>query len=316
MVTCSDEGVEADLADVGGLDFEDVDILTQTLSLDPFVPIIPRGLFGLSSDDISATVVGVVLNDVLTKKGRSRHGQYYLPQDTRIDTDLLQNPVFQGKEVILFSCGQDIIIETLWWDRDGLNLFRDMARVGFLAVTGMNFSLFVGECPFGHALNMKKSLCYCRELASVGAQTIPHMYALNDHQRERWQSWLVARPHIGLVTINTQLQRGSRRDMDEVVKTARYLLENTEVSILLQGRGTGLPKDLLRRYAGRLHVAASGPLKRAAIRKDKTPDEHIEEFESRLGLGTKKPPLTPGVFTVQLLTDVSSHFESQKKPLF
>lgn len=104
--------------------------------------------------------------------------------------------------------------------------------------------------------------------------------------------------------------------MSEVLKTVSFLLENTKVNILLQGRGNGLPKDLKRKYAKRLHVAASGPLKRASIRKDKTPDEHIEDFKRGLGLNMKTTPFAPDVFAIQLINSSHSQFESQKKPLF
>ena len=95
----------------------------------------------------------------------------------------------------------------MWWNREAAGFFETISGMGFLAVTGMNFSIFSGECPFSHALNTKKCLSYSEELNRLGVWTIPHVYAINEPQRERWTEWLIARPHVRLVTINTQLQR-------------------------------------------------------------------------------------------------------------
>ena len=286
IISCSDKYRDEFLDEVGGLDISGIDLRGQSFSLDTFVPVVPRGMFQRAAHEIPFPIVGVMLNDILTKRVGTRHGYYYLPEDARINTELLRSPIFAGKKVILFSCGQDVLIETLWWKRHAIELFQAIASMGFLAVTGMNFSIFSGECPFSHALNTKKSLCYCSELDKLGVWTIPHVYAINQPQRERWKDWLVARPHIKLVTINTQLQRNRQRDVREVFETVKFLLENTEADILLHGRGAGLSKDIKTRFAHRLHVAASGPLKNAIIRKDKSAVEYIGLFVAGLGLSS------------------------------
>lgn len=284
IVTCGDEGRGEFLEEVDGLDITGVNVRGSTFPLDTFLPVIPRGMFLHSASEIPSSVVGVMLNDVLTKKVTVRHGYYYLPEDTHINTEVLKYPVFQGKHVILLSCGQDILIETLWWKRHSLGLFQTIASMGFLAVTGMNFSIFSGECPFAHALNTKKSLRYCEWLDQLGVWAIPHIYAINRPQRERSRDWLLARPHIKLITINTQLQRNRKRDVRQVFETVEFLLKNTEVNILLHGRGRGLSSEIRSRYPHRLHFAASGPLKNAIIRKDKTPAEYIDLFVDGLAL--------------------------------
>lgn len=287
IVTCGDEGRDEFLAEVGGLDTTGISVRGSSFPLDTFVPVVPRDLFSRSASEIPSSVVGVMLNDILTKQISTRHGRhgyYYLPEDSRINTEVLKYPVFRGKHVILFSCGQDVLIETLWWKRHKLDLFQTIAGMGFLAVTGMNFSIFSGECPFAHALNTKKSLCYCEWLDQLGVWAIPHVYAINRPQRERWRDWLLARPHIKLITINTQLQRSRKRDMRQVSETAEFLLANTEVSILLHGSSRGLSSEIQSRYGQRIHIVASGPLKNAIIRKDKTPAEYIALFVNGLAL--------------------------------
>lgn len=278
IVTCKDESRELFLDEVNGLDMSTVSLHNAPQSIPEFIPIVPHGMFQKSAAEIPSEVVGVMLNDILTKGVRSRAGFYLLPEDAEINRNILLNPIFRGKEVILFSVGQDVLIETLWWDRQGKKFFKAIAEMGFAAVTGMNFSVISGECPFGHALNIKKSLCYCHELDTIGVQTIPHIYAINDHQRERWRNWLLANPAVRIITINSQLQRKQGRGMDDVFKTARFLLSSTNVEIILHGRGKGLPIDLRKSYGQRLHFAASGPIKNAMIRKDKTTAEYIELF--------------------------------------
>ncbi len=282
VVTCQDEYRDEFVDEVGTLDTLVIDLRGVAFPLDKFLPVVPRGMFDRNANEIPYPVVGVMLNDILTKRVSTRHGYYYLPEDTDINTEILKRPIFAGKHVILLTCGQDILIETLWWKRHELELFKKIASIGFLAVTGMNFSIFSGECPFSHALNTMKGLRYCEALDHLGVWAVPHIYAINAPQQERWKDWLNARPHIRLVTINTQLQRNRKRDIRELVLTVEYLLENTEVSILLHGRGIGLSPHAKKAYALRLHYAASGPLKSAVIRKDKSPSEYIQIFVNRL----------------------------------
>ena len=90
-------------------------------------------------------------------------------------------------------------------------------------------------------------------------------------------------PARKLVTINTQLQRNRERDVRQVFQTVEHLLAHTSVSILLHGRGS-LPAEVKKRYADRLHFAASGPLKSALIRRDKSAAEYIGLFIDGLGL--------------------------------
>lgn len=287
IVTCQDDGNIDDMADVNGLDMSGINLqISMTSVLPDFIPIIPRGMFGRNSYEIPSEIVGVMLNDILTKRMSARHGYYRLPDNTTIDTDILRRPVFQGKKVILFSVGQDILIETLWWERHKMNLFRIITDIGFFAVTGMNFSLISGECPFGHALNIKKTLCYCKELDQLGVGTIPHVYAVNQYQRERWKIWLLANPSVKVITINSQLQKRQKRGMGDVFDTANFLLENTAVEIIIHGRAKGALAGLKKQYPGRIHFAASGPLKNALIRKDKTVTEYINIFLNDLTIST------------------------------
>jgi hypothetical protein len=290
-ITCQDAGKEIFLEEVDGLDLGTVNLTTPSAPLPyDYIPIIPRGMFRRSAEEIPYSVVGVMINDILTKPIKAKDGYYYVPIGTKIRLDLLDNPVFKGKRVILFSAGQDILIETIWWERHALDFFKIISDMGFLAVTGMNFSIISGECPFGHALNMKKSLCYCQGLDGLGVWSIPHIYAINQHQRERWKDWLNSHPDVKVVTINTQLQRNQKVGMGDSFETICFLLKETDVKVIIHGRGKGLPKDIRRQYADRLHYAASGPQKSALIRRDKSVKEYINIFL----LGLEIPVLQDG----------------------
>ena len=281
IVTCKDDTKNEDVADVGGLDMMNIKLRISGKALPNIIPIIPRGMFKCPGREISSKTVGIVLNDIFTKKLSYKCGYLRIPEGSKLNQNVLMNQAFEGKRVILFSTGPDILIETLWWERHQKNIFSIIAEMGFAAVTGMNFSVINGECPFGHALNIKKSLCYCEEFDKLGIWTIPHIYAINNHQRDRWKNWLLANPAVRMVTINSQLQRKQQRGMNDVFKTTQLLLESTSVEIIIHGSGKGLT-GLKDEFENRLHFAASGPLKCALIRKDKTPKEYINIFRQNV----------------------------------
>src|SRR5205085_2644718 len=120
------------------------------------IPIVPRGMFKCPGREIPSETVGIVLNDILTLKTSYKCERLQISERSKLNETVLSNRAFQRKRVILFSTGPDILIEKLWWERDEKNIFKTIAGMGFAAVTGMNFSVFNGECPFAHALNIKK----------------------------------------------------------------------------------------------------------------------------------------------------------------
>jgi hypothetical protein len=283
VITCKDDGRNDFLEEVGGLNMMEVKLQNSVKRLPQFIPIIPREMFEYPACEIPPKTVGVVLNSILTKKLSYKCGYLSVPEGTRVDQFILKRQAFHGKRVILFSTGPDRLIETLWWNRPQNDIFNTIAKMGFAAVTGMNFSVFNGECPFGHALNLKKSLCYCKELEKLGVRTIPHIYAIKDYQRERWKNWLLANPFVQVATINTQLQRKQMRGMNDVYKTVHYLLENTSIKIIIHGSIKGLDA-LVKKFPKRIHYAAS--LKRAIFLKDQTPTQHINIFRRNMTVFT------------------------------
>ena len=77
-----------------------VNLRGKLIPLDSFIPVVPRGMFKRGAYEVPFPVAGVMINDILTKRVRSRHGYYYLPKDAGIDTEVLRIPIFRGKQVI------------------------------------------------------------------------------------------------------------------------------------------------------------------------------------------------------------------------
>lgn len=275
IVTCCDDGLQEYIEDAGGLDMMQVRIAGGSVPLSSSIPIIPKEFFGHPADTLPYDVVGVRLNDILTKGLSTKAtGHRYLPENSEVDSSLLSRPIFAGKRVILFATGPDVLIETLWWERHKRNLLPTLAGMGFLGITGMNFSVFDGECALAHALNIKKSLRFCEELDRLGAWAIPHIYAISSHQRRRWTDWLSANPQVTMVTINSQLQR-SKIDLANLAATVRYLLKHTGVEIILQGPSLKLLNSLTNGETARVRSATSTTLKSALIRRSKSIDGYI-----------------------------------------
>src|SRR3989344_2239067 len=105
IVTCQDEYRDEFVDEVGGLDMSGIDFWGKFFPLETFIPVVPRGMFERYSSEIPYPVVGVMLNDILTKQIGTRKGYYYLPEHTDIATQILRKPIFAGKHVVLLSCG-------------------------------------------------------------------------------------------------------------------------------------------------------------------------------------------------------------------
>lgn len=265
MVDCHCEDIQLFIDEVRGLDFSNKIVAGSSPFISARVPVIPKECFDDDPETIDGDIVGVRLGDILSHKPRRNNaGVLLLSDDVRIDLSVLKRPVFQGKKVVLFATGIDVVIEKIWHRRFAMNLFQAIAAGDFYAVTGMNFSLFLHECPLGHLINLNKSLVFCEELGRLGVPVIPHVYAITDTHREMWVSWLKNHPDIKTVLINTQMQRdfGS---MHEVELTVQSLLENTQVNVILNGRQ---PKKPLYGKSHRVIASNQFGLKKQALIKN------------------------------------------------
>ncbi len=258
IIDCHSLDLQICIDDAGGLDLNTKPLLSTSPVVPKDLVVIPPECFDWDPNDFSE-IVGINIKDLLTAKPKLRWGHYQLRDGTRISLSALERPVFKGKKIILFSSYIDVAIEKLWFDRQEISLFQDIAKAKFYAVTGMNFSLFLNECPLGQLINLNKSLTYVHELSKLGVPVIPHVYAVNDHQRAKIIYYL-NRNLVNAVVINTQLQRDSFSS-SEARKTALEILRSTNCNVILNGRNLKLPTE----YSERVIVANQRGLKNRVI---------------------------------------------------
>lgn len=275
MVDCHCEDIQLFIDEVRGLSFDNKIVSGSSPLIDKMGPVIPREWFDRDPSTIDSEIVGLRIGDIITPRPtRNTAGILTLSDNAHIDLSVLKRPIFQGKKVVLFATGIDIVIEKLWYRRFAMNLFKAIAAGNFYAVTGMNFSLFLHECPLGHLINLNKSLVFCEELSKLGVPVIPHIYAITDTHREMWVRWLKNHPNIKTVIINTQMQRDSA-SMHEVELTVVALLEGTSVNVILNGRK---PKKPLYGLSSRVIVINQSNLKNKAIVENSIARRRLKEL--------------------------------------
>lgn len=288
MVDCHCEDIQLYIDEVDGLDFSTKDINIEAPLVTQPIPVIPKDWFDHDPSTIPQQIVGIRLGDILSHGAhRNNAGVWLVNDNLHIDLTALKSRIFKGKKIVLFGSGPDIIIETLWQKQFEINLYNEIAAADFYGVTGMNFSLFLHECPLGHLVNLNKSLKFCEELDKLGVPTIPHIYAITDTQRYMWIMWLKAHPNIKTVAINTQMQHGTGAAMDEVQRTVLALLNDTDVNVILNGFQ---PKNPPWKPNKRIIIANQfGLKKRAVIDNALMREQFTEKLNSVVVNSTSKP---------------------------
>jgi hypothetical protein len=264
IISCKNLDKDIYLKEVDGLGFDTVKIQQPTIPFFPVIPIIDRGMFNLPGDQIESKVVGVSLEDIFSSAPTYKDGHQVL-SPLVIRHNVLRSPVFKGKTPILFASGRDILIENLWQEFNVLDFAEAIHRMGFLAVTGINFSLFFGECPFSHALNLKKSLKSIQLFHGAGTTVIPHVYFLHELHLKLWLQWLKENPTVGTITINCQFRRKENGAFME--EGIIYLLENVgrKLTIILEGSNPRSMPKLFKKYRDSIVVAMKGMSLSASI---------------------------------------------------
>jgi len=262
MVDCHCEDIQLFIDEARGLDFSNKRVTSSSPLITNAIPVIPKDWFDRPPETIHSNIIGIRLGDILNRRPyRNSAKTLLLSDDVLVDLSVLKRPVFRGKKVVLFATGIDVVIEKVWHRRLTMDLFQAIATGNFYAVTGMNFSLFLHECPLGHLINLNKSLVFCEELSKLGVPVIPHVYAITDTHREMWIKWLQNHPNIKTVLINTQMQRDNA-SVHEVELTVEKLAAETDVNIILNGRQ---PKQLLNTTRERVVISHQFNLKNQAI---------------------------------------------------
>ncbi len=232
IITCMDDRKENFLAEVSGLELNtklksNIDISNS------YIPIFDYRTIE-QAYNANLDMVGLNLSSILKSPIREKAG-VYIPQKIVFRDMENITRLCEKKKVILFLTGPDALIEWIWYHRDICELFLVLQQMKFWAVTGFNFSVFGGECPFAQALNQKRSLYSSLLIEQQGLLTVPHVYAINEFHMTRYQEWLSINSHVSLITVNCQMQR-SRIDIYQVVKAVSELLfKNPNLHVLLQG---------------------------------------------------------------------------------
>ncbi len=235
IVSCKNPDLSTYLKEIDGLDFVTVRGKPITLPIPKLIPIIDRGLFKNSAEIMGYDTIGISLEDIFSSSPQRKDGKFYIPQ-LKIREDALQNPIFKNKKVILFSSGRDVLIEKIWQDFYELRFPEKLFQMGVAVVTGINFSVFLDDCPLSKALNMKKSLKTVEYFQDAGIETIPHIYFTHTNHLHRWSAWLQANPAVKTVAINCQFSR-DRRVAHMVADGIKLLADNAgrEIHFLLEG---------------------------------------------------------------------------------
>ena len=257
IVSCQNPNRALFLEEVNGLDFTPISISQESMDLPPFVPILDRRLFDLPGSWIRSQTLGVSLEDIFSSAPQKRNGAI-VQSRLVVRPNVLDRAAFAGKKVILFCSGRDILIETLWQKFHSLGFAKVIAEMGFTGVTGINFSVFFGECPFAHALNLKKSLESARLFHNVGLRVIPHLYFAHNYHVDRWIAWLKKNPSVNTVAINCQFR--SAVDASIIEQGIVHILERVhrELRFVLEGPDPKKLVSLLRTYPGRIVIAMKG----------------------------------------------------------
>jgi hypothetical protein len=234
IITCKDRSLDAFINEVGGLEFN-VRLLTQNINLPHYIPILDYGTIAKVRLPKSIEYVGISLKDIIKSGFHHNAGRMHEYPNITYRSSLLEHENLKDKKVILFLCGEDTLIEGVWYKRNKSKLFETLKQMNFYAVTGINFSVFGDECALAQNLNLKRSLYSSYLLEQNNIKPIPHLYALNSYQIDRWIQWFKENPKVKYFTINCQFQK-SKTSIETVVKAIDCILsELIYLHAILQG---------------------------------------------------------------------------------
>ena len=180
------------LAVVRGIDFNNViatNIAVPDFSGISYIPTIRRGDGNLLKQ-YNPKYVGIRLEDVVS------------PRKLQVPENLERFGLPSGTLPILQCYGSDLLIENLWPYRR--SVFKRLAKLGFVAATSVNYSIWDDQ-PHGERLiNIKRGLITFEDWQSLGVPTIPHIYWYGYRDLDAWASWFAANPCVAVAAINLQ----------------------------------------------------------------------------------------------------------------
>lgn len=253
IITCKDHYCNEFINEVGGLKLN-VKLSNNKLALPSYIPIVDVRTANLKNIPKNITHIGLTVTDILSKVVDFKAGSYQETNNFSLKSNILSLNSFKDRENILFLTGCDTLIEWLWYNRVEFDLFNGISKMGFSGVSAFNFSVIGGECAFSQALNIKRSLFSSHVLNQNGINAIPHVYALNYFQANRWVEWFKLNPDTNIFSVNCQLQK-SIRDIGQIIFMVKYLLEKLpNIHVILQG----FRIDMLHHfgiYLPRIHIS-------------------------------------------------------------
>jgi len=265
IVTCKDPDAQAFLDEVGGLKL-DLQLRSNLDGIPAYIPILDLGACKHDGIPDETQIVGISLPDLVSNAIIFKAGAYHIQDKIRFRTDILLQPGFRGKKVVLFLSGPDSLIENIWYHRKECHFYETIKQMGFWGVSGFNFSVIGGECPFSQALNIKRSLFSSFELDRIGIQAIPHVYAISRSQIGRWIDWFRQNPSIKYFAMNCQLQK-KQDDIRLIISAVTGILSSSpRLHAVLQG----FPLPEARSFGpllNRIHFADAQPVKNAQSHK-------------------------------------------------
>ncbi len=223
IIDCQLSEKDIFIEEISSLDFNTVKkIREDDFDLPEYIPIISAEFFGVESQFIPQEIIGIALKDIIISYSKIKPG-------------IMNLPIFRNKKVILFMSGPDEFIERVWQKSGSPGIFEQIGAAGFAAVTAVNFSVFLGECPLGHAINLKKSLKTLELLEAAGGNVIPHIYWANNNHLERWVEWLNKNQRVKNIVVNCQMHK--KRDYSLLKNGLEYIKSNTgrDVKFILEG---------------------------------------------------------------------------------
>ncbi len=258
-ITCATKDRAEFVAEANGLSLLTV---SAQPTLDPeqlarFIPIAHGKVFGLDPATLPFTQVGVSLKDAFKGLPGIRSG-YLHWYNLRMREDLLKQPIFTGKQPILFLSGRDLLIESIDQDEQEIGFYKKLSKMGFHMVSAFNFSQFFGECALDQNLNTKRSLESFRSLQEHGIMAVPHFYWANEFLSQKTLEWLLRETSVKLISINCQCFK--KMDYPIVEAGLRLLAEKTNgrIHFLLEGPQRKLLMRL-KDLSHLIHVAVKSP---------------------------------------------------------
>lgn len=258
IITCKYPYKDEFITETNGLALN-LDLASCIHELPAYIPILD---YRTRNVNLPFPVIGLTFWDIIAKGIKLKAGSFHEEPEIRFRKNILESTGFIDKKTILFLTGPDTLIEWLWYNRAECELFHSLKQMGFWAAGGINFSVIGGECPFSHALNIKRSLFSSKLIEDAGIFAIPHVYAITKFHIERWIEWFQANPSIRLFTINCQLQKKAF-DITQIIVAVKSILQKIPyLHVVLQGFRFSWIEEF-GEYIERIHVADKKPAKYA-----------------------------------------------------